>query len=391
MARKKSFQRGSVSIHRGEWTLRFWERTSDDQWVMRRRRLGLDRATSKKEALKLADSLMARINDRNSRARPVRSVEKKRTALTFQVFRERYWRPYMLNADLRDSTVYSYESMLRNHILPVLGSKPLIEITPGNITSVFEPLSGVSAKYRSNVYCLLRIMFEVAEQGDLIERSPVRSKLHKPECSREEKPQLSGMEVRMLLDQVDPAHRLLLLLIAVTGLRVSEALGFRWQDFEVSAGTLAVTHRLWRARLGPPKTKKSRAKIQLARELVEALADRQEASGFNSSEDFIFCKLDGAPLDPDYLRREVLYPAMDRAGIKRGARTHGFHILRHTAASLLHEKTHDLKGVQQFLRHSQIGTTADIYVHQSPMVVRKASELLASELDRVVVESKLVN
>ena len=68
-----------------------------------------------------------------------------------------------------------------------------------------------------------------------------------------------------------------------------------------------------------------------------------------------------------------------------------FHILRHTAASLLHEKTHDLKGVQQFLRHSQIGTTADIYVHQSPTVVRKASELLASELDRVVVESKLVN
>lgn len=69
MARKNSFQRGSVSIHRGEWTLRYWERTSDDQWVMRRRRLGLDRATSKKEALKLADSLMARINDRNSSAR----------------------------------------------------------------------------------------------------------------------------------------------------------------------------------------------------------------------------------------------------------------------------------------------------------------------------------
>jgi len=151
-----------------------------------------------------------------------------------------------------------------------------------------------------------------------------------------------------LLDQVEPEHRLFLLLIAVTGLRLSEALGFRWQDFEPSAGTLSVTHRLWRARLGPPKTKKSRAKIQLARELVEALADRREASDFNAPEDFIFCKLDGAPLDPDHLRREMLHPAMDRAGIMRGARTHGFHILRHTAASLLHERTHDLKGVQEF-------------------------------------------
>jgi integrase len=195
----------------------------------------------------------------------------------------------------------------------------------------------------------------------------------------------------MLLEKIEPEHRLFLLLIAVTGLRLSEALGFRWQDFEASAGTLSITHRLWRARLGPPKTRKSRAKIQLARELVDALVDHQEASGCNSPEDFIFCRPDGTPLDPDHLRREVLYPAMDRAGIKRGDRTHGFHILRHTAASLLHERTHDLKGVQEFLRHSQIGTTADIYVHQSPTVGRKASELLASELDRMVVESKLVN
>ena len=107
----------------------------------------------------------------------------------------------------------------------------------------------------------------------------------------------------MLLEQVEPEHRLFLLLIAVTGLRLSEALGFRWQDFEASAGTLSITHRLWRARLGRPKTKKSRAKIQLAQELVEALADHQEASGFNSPEDFIFCRPDGAPLDPDHLRR----------------------------------------------------------------------------------------
>lgn len=83
---------------------------------------------------------------------------------------------------------------------------------------------------------------------------------------------------------------------------------------------------------------------------------------------------------------------MDRAGIKRGPRTHGFHILRHTAASLLHERTHDLKGVQKFLRHSQIGTTTDIYVHKTATVGREASELLASELDKaVVVESKLIN
>ena len=186
MARKESFQRGSVSIHRGEWTLRYWERRAHGEWATRRKKLGLAATVSKKEALKLAESLMSRINDRNSKPSNRSSGPTKKAVLTFDLFAERYWQPYMRKADLRDSTVYSYESMLRNYIRPVLGSKPLAEITPTDITAVFDPLGSLCAKYRANVYCLLRVMFEIAEQADLIERSPVRSKLHKPECSREE-------------------------------------------------------------------------------------------------------------------------------------------------------------------------------------------------------------
>jgi len=43
---------------------------------------------------------------------------------------------------------------------------------------------------------------------------------------------------------------------------------------------------------------------------------------------------DGTLVDPDFLRRNVLYPAMDKAGIDRGLRTHGFHIFRHTGGSV---------------------------------------------------------
>ena len=50
------------------------------------------------------------------------------------------------------------------------------------------------------------------------------------------------------------------------------------------------------------------------------------------------------------------------------------------------------ESVQEFLRHSQIGTTADMYVHKTATVEREASELLASELEKaVVVESNLIN
>ena len=67
MARKESFQRGRGSINRGEWTLRYWERRAHGEWAMCRKKLGLAATASKKEALKLAESLMSRINDRNSK------------------------------------------------------------------------------------------------------------------------------------------------------------------------------------------------------------------------------------------------------------------------------------------------------------------------------------
>jgi integrase len=70
---------------------------------------------------------------------------------------------------------------------------------------------------------------------------------------------------------------------------------------------------------------------------------------------------------------------MDRAGIKRQPRTHGFHIFRHSAGSLVNALTGDLKLVQQLLAHARIATTADTYVHV-PEGARKATETLADSV-----------
>ena len=68
----------------------------------------------------------------------------------------------------------------------------------------------------------------------------------------------------------------------------------------------------------------------------------------------MFCKRDGAPLDPNYLRKKVLYPAMDLAGIERRARSHGFHMFRHSAGSIVHAKTGDIRLAQELLGHARI-------------------------------------
>jgi hypothetical protein len=89
-------------------------------------------------------------------------------------------------------------------------------------------------------------------------------------------------------------------------------------------------------------------------------------------DDFLFSQLDGAPASPDSLRVAVLYPALDRAGIKREPRVSGFHLLRHTAGTLLHKQTGNLKLTQKQLGHAQMSITADLYVHPDEEEMRRA-------------------
>jgi site-specific recombinase XerD len=99
-------------------------------------------------------------------------------------------------------------------------------------------------------------------------------------------------------------------------------------------------------------------------------------SKFGRDEDFIFCNSVGGPLEPGYFRTHVLYPLMDSLEIKRGKHTHGLHILRHTAATVLHELTGDIEVAQKALGHARRSTAEGIYDHAEPLVGVKTTGLL---------------
>jgi hypothetical protein len=68
--------------------------------------------------------------------------------------------------------------------------------------------------------------------------------------------------------------------------------------------------------------------------LGETLRIHRENSSFRGPDDFVFCKKDGSPLDPDVLRKDALYPILDRLGIPRKKGASGFHTFRHSASAL---------------------------------------------------------
>jgi integrase len=394
MTRKKTYQKGSVKLHRGSWTLRYREIDhTTGKWTFCR--LVLGKFKDKKDALKASEPIMAQVNERNNS-----EPRKLNAKITFKEFVESYWKAYTVKKKLQVSSVDQRNSLLEIHILPYFGSKLMQDVQPSDISKFFQLKAKSKKEYSDNTlssfYGLLRVIFDLAEQNDVIEKSPVRSKLHRPERVKVEKPTLNSAQIREVLSHLsDEQERLFALLLAVTGIRVGEGLALRWTDFSAQVCELSINHTLYKGKLKEPKTEGSKAKIKLAPQIASLLLSHKDSSSFQASEDFLFCREDGTPLSARNVR-EHLYKAMDDAGIKRVKGKHGHHIFRHSAGTLLYAKSRDLKLVQGTLRHSDISTTSDIYVHLDDKVLNEGSEILAAEIlgngDLTVTqESKMVS
>jgi integrase len=103
------------------------------------------------------------------------------------------------------------------------------------------------------------------------------------------------------------------------------------------------------------------------------LSEHFQSAVHRNAGDFVFCKQDGAPLHPDVLRKDVLYPTLDRLGIPRVSGASGFHTFRHSAASFINAETGNLKLAQKLLGHSTIDMTAGVYTHTSVEAEREAA------------------
>jgi hypothetical protein len=173
MARRKSNQRGSIEEKDGRLTLRYSIRESGP-W--RERRESLPRGISRDEAVQIRKERIEQINAQNSGvlANPT---------MSFKKFVGTLWLDYT-ERNVKASTVYSYDSMLREHVLPQLGSFPVGAITPLDISIIMRGASTLAPKSRLNLYSMLRVMFEVAREYDLTRQSTAHPILSNNLCPR---------------------------------------------------------------------------------------------------------------------------------------------------------------------------------------------------------------
>jgi len=161
-------------------------------------------------------------------------------------------------------------------------------------------------------------------------------------------------------------YRTQVFLVAVTGLRISEALGLKWSDLDYERQMIHL-RRVWVGNELVPrmKTDGSAAPVPLGELLADALRSWHRNTLYARPEDWIFpsTKMKGrTPLSASMMAADKIRPAAIKVGIQlEPGQRFGFHNFRHSLATFLINKGKDVKTIQGLLRHAKASTTLDLY------------------------------
>ncbi|MGO1592331.1 tyrosine-type recombinase/integrase [Ancrocorticia sp.] len=155
-------------------------------------------------------------------------------------------------------TVTSYRSTLNAHILPVLATTALVNVTPELVNQCVELAKRSGEGASRNVARTLRAMFNAAVLAGVggLKESPVKVKVEKAGTGRRADEDIPSLEEAEALADAMPADTRLAVELAVwLQLRVGEVLGLQRQDFKNldKAGASELTiERQWLSKSKPP-------------------------------------------------------------------------------------------------------------------------------------------
>jgi integrase len=285
---------------------------------------------------------------------------------------ENEWLP-AASLNVSPRTAEGYASLMREHILPVIGTRPLRDLQPSDVERVYRRMAerGKSGNTRLHAHRVLSMALKAALRKGQVARN-VCSFVDAPrkEAFTIEPP--TPEEVGKLIAVADKTRiGTLVRLLAFTGMRLGEALGLRWKDLDLDEAVLHIRQtRKQRGRedFGIPKTERSRRSIDLAPELVDALREHRAKqfafyfdNGLFDTRDLVFTTVDrqGVTGLTHNAAAHIWKDVRSRAGVPRAR----IHDLRHFAATQMVSAGVSLVDVAAILGHSRPSTTSDIYSH----------------------------
>ncbi len=268
-------------------------------------------------------------------------------------------------------------------IIPFFENKGLtlqdLERNPKHIQDYYqhELNTGLTANTVIHRHANIRKCLQYAFQIGLIKSNPA-DRVERPRKVRYVATIYNQEELEKLFQTVhgDPVE-LGVILAAFYGLRRSEIAGLKWEAIDFEKKTFTIKHTVTQVfvegkevmvQKDRTKTKSSYRTLPLVPPFEELLhrlkqeqQDNRKACGMAYCEkylEYVYVNELGDLIKPNYITQhfEIVLK-------KHGLKKIRFHDLRHSCASLLYANGVSLKEIQEWLGHSDIGTTSNIYTH----------------------------
>jgi integrase len=183
---------------------------------------------------------------------------------------------------------------------------------------------------------------------------------------------LHALPDTVIVDQ--PAARLIVVTACVAGLRVSEVLGLQRRDIDAKQETLCVERRWRRGDEDQPKSEESKRVRQ-----IPGFAKRLLAfSNGKDSDEFIFTRKDGRPLDDRDLQQHVFRPAAEAVGIYYQG--FGMHVFRRLNVTWRQQAGASALEAQKAAGHSSVDMTM-LYTQTDAEREREHVEKILERID----------
>lgn len=298
-----------------------------------------------------------------------------------------YWMTEVVPTTRRPATVLSYESAVRVHIKPRLGSKSLTKLTVQELQRLLNKQreDGHSVRVVRLTRTVLSAALTRAMREELVTRNVARL-VELPAWKRRDITPWSVAEAQRFLestrrDRMYPAF----LMLVLYGLRRGELLGLRWSDVDFDENVIHVRQQLQQlsnnVETGPIKTDAGIRDLPLIPAVRRALLQHEALSApTDDPECLVFLGTTGSPLWPRNFAKRF-HKLRDQAGLRRIT----IHHLRHTAATLLKNAGVPARDAQLILGHAHISTTQQFYQHGDlegqKTALTKVGQVLLSGVD----------